>query len=49
LQDNNRRLTYELIAFRDAIESGNTALFEEMAAQSVLVSSVLEQAHNNQR
>jgi predicted dehydrogenase len=49
LQDNSRRLTYELIAFRDAIESHNTALFEEMAAQSVLVSSVLEQAHNNQR
>lgn len=49
LQDNGRRLTYELAAFRDAIENSDAALFKEMAAQSILVSSVLEQAHKNQK
>lgn len=48
-QDNSRRLTYELAAFRDAIEGNDIALFEEMADQSVVVSSVLERAHKNQK
>lgn len=39
------RLTYELTAFRDAIAQNDTTLFEEMAAQSIAVAWVLEQAH----
>lgn len=39
------RLSYELAAFRDAIAQKDTALFEEMAAQSIAVARVLEQAH----
>ncbi|MCD7838871.1 MAG: Gfo/Idh/MocA family oxidoreductase [Clostridiales bacterium] len=49
LQDNDKRLCYELAAFRDAIDGGDKELFEQMAAQSIEVSSVLEQAHKNCR
>ncbi|MCC8075201.1 MAG: Gfo/Idh/MocA family oxidoreductase [Clostridiales bacterium] len=49
LQDNDRRLCYELAAFREAIDGGDKDLFEQMAVQSIEVSTVLELAHKNCR
>lgn len=39
------RMIYEMARFRDAILAKDTAFFEEMAAQSMLAASILEQAH----
>lgn len=39
------RLRYELVAFRDAIQRGDTALMDQMAEQSILAAGILEQAH----